>query len=218
MTPRQQRFIEEYLRDLNATQAAVRAGYAQRSAERQALRMLAQPEIADAVRQAKAQRAKETGLSAAQAIVEASALAFSDIGAIAEWGPDGVRLKPSSELSEAARRSIAEIVETQTERGRNLRVKLHDKRGAIELLCRHLGVFDRPVRLALPPMNGPADAAKAMATVVAAAAAGEITPAEGAAISNLVDAYRRAIETSELASEVARLRDIIEAAHGDIRA
>jgi phage terminase small subunit len=52
MTPRQQRFVDEYLLDLNATQAAIRAGYRARTAEQQGPRLLGNVEIATAVRAA----------------------------------------------------------------------------------------------------------------------------------------------------------------------
>ena len=56
MTPRQQRFVDEYLLDLNATQAAIRAGYSARTAEQQGPRLLGNVEIATAVRAAQQSR------------------------------------------------------------------------------------------------------------------------------------------------------------------
>ena len=56
MTPRQQRFVDEYLLDLNATQAAIRAGYSARTAEQQGPRLLGNVEIAAAVRAAQQSR------------------------------------------------------------------------------------------------------------------------------------------------------------------
>ena len=60
MTAKQERFVAEYLIDLNATQAAIRAGYAEKGAAVEGCRLLAKPKIADAVAAAQAERAKRT--------------------------------------------------------------------------------------------------------------------------------------------------------------
>lgn len=64
LTPKQQRFVEEYLVDLNGTQAAIRAGYSAKTANEQAARLLAKVSIAGAVQTAKAVRAEKTGFDA----------------------------------------------------------------------------------------------------------------------------------------------------------
>jgi phage terminase small subunit len=64
MTPKQQRFVEEYLIDLNGTQAAIRAGYSARTANEQAARLLANASVADAVREAQAKRSERTEITA----------------------------------------------------------------------------------------------------------------------------------------------------------
>jgi hypothetical protein len=58
MTPRQKRFLDEYLVDLNATQAAVRAGYSARTANEQGARLLAKASVAEAVQSAQAARSE----------------------------------------------------------------------------------------------------------------------------------------------------------------
>lgn len=63
MTPRQQRFVDEYLVDLNATKAAVRAGYSARTAEQQGPRLLGKVEIADVVRKAQAARSQRVQIT-----------------------------------------------------------------------------------------------------------------------------------------------------------
>lgn len=63
MTPRQQRFVDEYLVDLNATQAAIRAGYSVRTAEQQGPRLLGYAEIAEAVRLAQAARSQRVQIT-----------------------------------------------------------------------------------------------------------------------------------------------------------
>ena len=64
---------------------------------------------------------------------------------------------------------------------------------------------DRPVTFALPPIESAQDAAATVSAVLAAVAAGEITPADAGEISKLIEAYVRAFETAELAERLERL-------------
>jgi phage terminase small subunit len=64
LTPKQARFVDEYLVDLNATQAAIRAGYSVKSAERIGLETLARPAVAAAIREAEAARSERVQVSA----------------------------------------------------------------------------------------------------------------------------------------------------------
>lgn len=65
LTPKQQAFVREYLVDLNGTQAAIRAGYSEKSAERIAFELLKEtPEVAAAVQAAMNERAKVVGITA----------------------------------------------------------------------------------------------------------------------------------------------------------
>jgi phage terminase small subunit len=63
LTPKQQRFVAEYLLDLNAAAAARRAGYSERTADRQGHQNLRKPEIADAVAEAQRERAERVELT-----------------------------------------------------------------------------------------------------------------------------------------------------------
>ena len=63
LTPKQQRFVEEYLVDLNATQAATRAGYSARTANEQGARLLAKASVSEAIEKAKAQRMERVQLT-----------------------------------------------------------------------------------------------------------------------------------------------------------
>ena len=64
LTPKQQRFVEEYLLDLNATQAAIRAGYSKKTARAIASENLAKPNIQEAVAKAKGERSEATKIDA----------------------------------------------------------------------------------------------------------------------------------------------------------
>ena len=58
-----------------------------------------------------------------------------------KWNADGVTLKDSEELSEDQARVVSEVSETKTEHGGTVRFKLHDKRGSLVDIGRHLGMF-----------------------------------------------------------------------------
>ena len=64
---------------------------------------------------------------------------------------------------------------------------------------------DRPVMFSLPEINSAADASSAMAGMLAAVAAGEITPGEAQDVAGLIDAFRKTIETAELEARIATL-------------
>jgi phage terminase small subunit len=74
MTPLQSAFVDEYLIDLNATQAAIRAGYSVDTARQIGCENLAKPDIADAIAVAKAKRSEETGVTAVWVLTEAKSV------------------------------------------------------------------------------------------------------------------------------------------------
>lgn len=74
MTPLQSAFVDEYLIDLNATQAAIRAGYSVDTARQIGCENLAKPDIADAIAVAKAKRSEKTGIDAAWVLAEAQSV------------------------------------------------------------------------------------------------------------------------------------------------
>lgn len=71
LSPRQERFVSEYLADLNATQAAIRAGYSERTAKAQASRLLTKANVASAIAVAKHARAESVGIDAAWVLKQA---------------------------------------------------------------------------------------------------------------------------------------------------
>lgn len=142
MTPRQERFVEEYLVDLNATQAAIRAGYSAHSAGGNAYALLKRPEVRAAVERGRACLSRNTKVTAERVLQEYAALAFSDLRDVADWGPDGVVPKAAGALSVDAAKAVAEVSDSRTKTGSgSVKVKLHDKKGALDALARHLGLF-----------------------------------------------------------------------------
>ncbi len=141
MTPRQYFFVLEYLIDLNGEHAAVRAGYAPSNARSQAARLLQRPDVAAAIRTEMAERAQRTGITAERVIEEYARIAFADMRLLGDWGPGGIGLRPSSELSDEAAALIASIADDNISRGRDsFRVTVFDKRKALESLARIFGL------------------------------------------------------------------------------
>jgi phage terminase small subunit len=141
MTPKQRRFIEEYLIDLNATRAAVRAGYSEKTAYRIGAELLHKTSVSNVIDAALEERAKRTEVTADRVLKELAVLAFTDFRKAVIWGPDGVTPLPSDELTDEEAAIVAEVSETTTKDGGSIKAKRYDKLKALELLGRHLGMF-----------------------------------------------------------------------------
>ena len=151
MTPKQRRFVEEYLVDLNATGAAKRAGYSAKSARTRGYRLLQNPEVAAAVAKAQDKRTARTQVSADRVVTELAKVAFGDPRRLLSWGPGGVVLRDSSELTEAEAALVSEVSETRTAAGGTRKVKLHCKLTALNALGKHLGLFGNTNQPLVPP-------------------------------------------------------------------
>jgi phage terminase small subunit len=86
LNDKQARFVAEYLIDLNATQAAIRAGYSEATAYSQGQRLLKHVEVASAVANAQAQRSERTEITADRVLQELAKIGFSDIRKAVKWG------------------------------------------------------------------------------------------------------------------------------------
>ncbi|HYM01333.1 MAG TPA: terminase small subunit [Stellaceae bacterium] len=144
MTPLQLNFIREYLVDLNGTRAAIRAGYSPKSASRVASEMLrSRPQIMKALNDALAAREFRAFLSKDRLLLEYAHIAFSDIRELLDWGPDGVTLKSSSTVSDAGAAAISEISGGKGGAAGRSRLRLHDKKKALDALMRLLELKDK---------------------------------------------------------------------------
>src|SRR5947208_1767536 len=112
LTPKRQRFVDEYLIDLNATAAYKRAGYAARSdntAAAAAAKLLRNHKVAAAVQAAQAGRANRMQITADRVLAEVASLAFSDVGEVLDFSGTEPRLKPANAIPEKARRALASV-------------------------------------------------------------------------------------------------------------
>lgn len=139
MTPKQLMFIKEYLIDLNATQAAIRAGYSEKTAEVIGHENLRKPNIAEAIKEAMEKRSERTEVTQDMVINELAKIAFLDIRQA--FDKDGSLKKIADMPDEVARAiggmDISSIGELEIAK----KIKLIDKKGALELLGKHLKMF-----------------------------------------------------------------------------
>lgn len=143
LTPKQAEFVRQYLIDLNATQAAIRAGYSERRAMEIGYQQLQKTTVRSAIQAAMDRRAKRTEISADRVLLEYARLAFADMRSYFGWSEGGTHTVPSADLSDDDAAAIAEITFTETEVAemvtkRQIKMKLHDKRGSLDALARHL--------------------------------------------------------------------------------
>ncbi|MDP9438247.1 MAG: terminase small subunit [Actinomycetota bacterium] len=148
LTPRQQRFVAEYVADPNATQAAIRAGYSPRTAYSIGPENLKKPEIEAVVEEARAELAERAGVERDRVMEEFRRVAFSDLRDAVEWSGKSMAIRSSSDLTPDAARAIQEVTETVTETpegGQRVvrRVKLYDKLGALREVAKLIGMYPK---------------------------------------------------------------------------
>src|SRR5215469_1569992 len=95
LTPKQSRFVEEYLVDLNGKQAAIRAGYSPKTAEVQASRLLRYAQVQAALKAAMEARSKRTQITADRVVTELAKLAFANLG---DYLPEQLEADPFKHL------------------------------------------------------------------------------------------------------------------------
>lgn len=156
LAPRQEMFVREYLIDLNATQAAVRAGYSKKTAMVQGCRLLRNAHVQEAIAKAKAARADRLEITADRVLQEIALLAFFrpeyayntleggelQMKTFEEMG------KWSGAIAEVKEdRIIKEVTGTKNKPDSTMvlndkrTLKFHDKSGNLKTLCEYLGIL-----------------------------------------------------------------------------
>lgn len=153
LTPKQNRFVAEYLVDQNATQAAIRAGYPARTARSVGAENLAKPYIKQCISEALERRNSRVEVKSDDVLRELLRVMSVDLGKA--FDEDG-RLLNIREMPEDVRRAVAGFeVEAlfegagrdRMEVGTTTKVKMLDKVRAIELAMKHLGLLQEKVKL-----------------------------------------------------------------------
>jgi phage terminase small subunit len=153
MNPKRRKFAQEYVKDCNGTQAAIRAGYSPRTAEQQADQLLGILEVEEEVARLQEKAAEAAKVEAVDVLRELARIGFSDIGSA--FDADGAIL-PLKEMPENVRRCISSIeVESLwdgegKERfvcGKVHKFKFWDKPRALEQLGKHLELFTEVMKV-----------------------------------------------------------------------
>lgn len=148
LSPTEQIFCQEYVIDCNATRAYrvayPEAGY--NTARVEASRALAKPNIQDEISRLMREMAERGKVRAEMVIKELALVAFGDMSLVAEWGDDGLSLKPSGQLGRDEKAIIKEVQSSPVGSmgvhiGYDKKVKLHDKLKALEILAKHFNLL-----------------------------------------------------------------------------
>ena len=149
LTDKQKKFIDEYLVDLNATQAAIRAGYKEKTAYRTGAENLRKPQIQREIQKRMQERQQRTEVTQDMVVKELAAIAFARATDYAEVKGGTVHIKDTNSLSEQQIRAIAGIKDGKF----GIEMKLNDKEKALELLGRHLGMWNDKLDIKTPAID-----------------------------------------------------------------
>ena len=147
LSAKQQRFVDEYLIDLNATQAAIRAGYSPNTAKEIGCENLTKPNIQAAISVMMAERSKRTGVNQDRIINELAKIAFVNPTDVINM--DEATVKGEANRDDTAAISSVKVKRIPTDEGDIVEreVKVYDKIKALELLGKHVGMFNDKLKI-----------------------------------------------------------------------
>ena len=160
LTPKEQRFCDEYIVDLNATQAAIRAGYSRHTARSIGSENLTKPAIIFQIESEKRERAIKTGIDAAWVVTRLANEVEADLNDI--YDADGALL-PVSEWPLIWRQGLITCIDVEiiegpdgTQMGVVKKIKISDRIKRIEMIGRHVSVkaFDERISLGIYDIPG----------------------------------------------------------------
>ncbi|EPH0496660.1 terminase small subunit [Enterobacter asburiae] len=157
LTDKQELFAREYLKDLNATQAAIRAGYSEKTAKEVGYENLTKPHVLELVAELKAQRVEQTGIDAAYVLRRLTEIDQMDVLDILLANGE---LKPIKDWPKVWRTTLSgmDVVEMASADSAALlkKIKWPDKVKNLELLGKHVNVqaFKEQVSSELTGKNG----------------------------------------------------------------
>ena len=156
LTAKQIRFVDEYMVDFNATQAAIRAGYKAKTAHVIGAENLRKPKIAEEIARRQKDLQRRTEVTQDRVVKELARIAFANIADYVHvetqtrTKDDGtettyqiVVLSETEDLSVDQRAALATVKQSVN----GVEIKLHDKIKALELLGRHIGMFNDKLSL-----------------------------------------------------------------------
>lgn len=142
LTPKQERFVQEYLDGCECHQAAIRAGYTKKTAQEQSSRLLSNVVVSKTIAKGKQALAEKAGVMAKKVVAEMARIGFANMQDYLDLSdPEN----PTIDLSKITPEQASVIAETRVERRglqRRVTIKLHDKLNALVNLGKHLGLFN----------------------------------------------------------------------------
>ncbi len=158
LTDKQKKFVEEYLLDLNATQACIRAGYSPNNADKIGSQLLGKTRVQEAISQAIAERSRRTGINQDRVIQELARIAFVKITDVVDSNGD---IRRDASDDDIACIESYKVKDSDTINGSSSEreVKLASKLKALELLGKHLGMWNDKLQVdvVLPVFGGEED-------------------------------------------------------------
>ncbi len=152
LTAQQQLFVDEYIIDLNGTQAAIRAGYAESSARATASRLLTIDNIQDAIAEARKEQQKRTQITADRVLLEVARLAMYDPRKFFNASGDLLGIHDLDGDTAAALAGM-DVMELSDGAGSVKKIKLVDKGPNLERLMKHLGLYERDNEQKVDPLT-----------------------------------------------------------------
>lgn len=141
LTPKQKLFVDEYLIDLNATQAAIRAGYSPNNADKIGSELLGKTRVSDAISKAMAERSRRTGINQDRILMELAKIALVNPANVVDF--DEATILDSALPEDLAAVASVKVKRFPTKEGEGIEreIKFYDKTKALDLAGRHLGMF-----------------------------------------------------------------------------
>lgn len=145
MTPKQERFVAEYLVDLNATQAAVRAGYSAKTADTQGPRLLGNVGVSGAIAKGQSRVLAKAEVTAERVLKELGRLAFSDVRKLFDDKGNLLAIKSLDDETAPAVAGV-EVVKRNVDSGDGKtddihKIKIWDKPRSLEMLAKHFSLL-----------------------------------------------------------------------------
>lgn len=142
LTEKQRRFVDEYLIDLNATQAAIRAGYSVKTAKDIGCQNLAKLNIQQAISEKMAERSKRTGVNQDRIVLELAKIAFVNAADVIDSDDASIKAGATADDTAAIQSVKVKVIPTKEGEGVEREIRLNDKLKALELLGKHLGMWN----------------------------------------------------------------------------
>lgn len=149
LTQQEESFCIEYLRHGNASKAYREsfdvAHWKPEAVWVEASKMLSSPKVSLRVKQLRSQMFEASSITVERIAKEFARIGFQDPRAVMKWGPNGVELKDSCDLTEDEAAIVAEVSQVVTKEGGSIKLKTHDKLKALSELAKAWQMYQESV-------------------------------------------------------------------------